>query len=153
MSGDGKTVAVREGGSFSRYNIGTDSASSKKAVATAGLEADRDPKAEWVQIFDEVWRRFRDFFYVENLHGHDWDDLRIRYRSLLPYVEHRSDLNYVISEMIAELQVSHAYIQGGDFEVPDRPGAGFPGARFSWDTDAGRYRIQRIFEGHNEEPR
>ena len=152
-SGDGKTVAVREGGSFSRYNIGTDTASSKKTASTAGLEADRDPKAEWVQIFDEVWRRFRDFFYVENLHGHDWDDLRIRYRSLLPYVEHRSDLNYVISAMIAELQVSHAYIQGGDFEVPDRPGAGFPGARFSWDADAGRYRINRIFEGHNEEPR
>ena len=153
VSGDGKTVAVREGGSFSRYDIGTDSASSKKAVSTAGLEADRDPKAEWVQIFDEVWRRFRDFFYVQNLHGHDWDDLRARYRSLLPYVEHRSDLNYVISEMIAELQVSHAYIEGGDFEIPDRPGAGFPGARFSWDEDAGRYRIDRIFEGHNEEPR
>ena len=81
-----------------------------------------------MQIFDEVWRRFRDFFYVENLHGHDWDDLRARYRSLLPHVEHRSDLNYVINEMIAELQVSHAYIQGGDFEVPDRPGAGFPGS-------------------------
>ena len=153
VSGDGKTVAVREGGSFSRYDIGTDTASSKKAVSTAGLEADRDPKAEWVQIFDEVWRRFRDFFYVENLHGHDWDDLRIRYRSLLPYVEHRSDLNYLISDMIAELQVSHAYIQGGDYEIPDRPGAGFPGARFAWDADAGRYRIQRIFEGHNEEPR
>ena len=153
VSGDGKTVAVREGASFNRYNIGTDSASSKQAVSTAGLEVDRDPKAEWTQIFDEVWRRFRDFFYVENLHGHDWDDLRARYRSLLPYVEHRSDLNYVISEMIAELQVSHAYIEGGDFEIPDRPGAGFPGARFSWDEDAGRYRIDRIFEGHNEELR
>ena len=52
--------------------------------------------------------------------------------------------------MIAELQVSHAYIQGGDMEIPDRPGAGFPGARFAWDADAGRYRIARIFEGHNE---
>ncbi len=153
VSGDGKTVAVREGSAFNRYNIGTSTGSSKKTVSTAGLEADRDPKAEWVQIFDEVWRRFRDFFYVENLHGHDWDDLRARYRSLLPYVEHRSDLNYVINEMIAELQVSHAYIQGGDMEVPDRPGAGFPGARFAWDADAGRYRIARIFEGHNEEAR
>ena len=106
-----------------------------------------------MQIFDEVWRRFRDFFYVANLHGHDWDDLRARYRSLLPHVEHRSDLNYVINEMIAELQVSHAYIGGGDYEIPDRPDAGFPGARFAWDEDAGRFRITRIFEGHNEEPR
>ena len=153
VSRDGKQVAVREGNAFHRFAIGTDTASSKKTVSTAGLRADRDPKAEWAQIFDEVWRRFRDFFYVENLHGHDWDDLRARYRSLLPYVEHRSDLNYLISEMIGELNVSHAYIAGGDYEVPDRPGAGFPGARFRWDEDAGRYRIERIFAGHNEEPR
>lgn len=153
VSRDGKQVVVREGNGFHRFAVGTDSASSKKTVSTAGLRADRDPKAEWAQIFDEVWRRFRDFFYVENLHGHDWDDLRARYRALLPHVEHRSDLNSLISEMIGELNVSHAYIAGGDYEIPDRPGAGFPGARFAWDADAGGYRIERIFEGHNEEPR
>ncbi len=152
-SGDGKQVLVRSGGGFARYNIGTDAGGSRKEVSTSGLETDRDPRAEWAQIFDEVWRRFRDFFYVENLHGHDWDDLRARYRALLPHVAHRSDLNYLISEMIGELNVSHAYIAGGDFEVPERPGAGLPGARFAWDADAGRYRIIRIFEGHNEEAR
>ena len=151
-SHDGKQVLVRSGGGFSLYPIGTGGATGK-SVSTAGLETDRDPKAEWEQIFDEVWRRFRDFFYVENLHGHDWDDLRIRYRALLPYVEHRSDLNYLISEMIGELNVSHAYIAGGDFEIPERPGAGLPGARFAWDDDAGAYRITDIFGGHNEEPR
>ncbi len=151
-SHDGKQVLVRSGGGFSLYPIGTGGATGK-SVSIAGLETDRDPKAEWAQIFDEVWRRFRDFFYVENLHGHDWDDLRIRYRALLPDVEHRSDLNYLISEMIGELNVSHAYIAGGDFEIPERPGAGLPGARFAWDDDAGAYRITDIFDGHNEEPR
>ena len=152
-SGDGKQVLVRQGAEFHRFAVGTDAASSKKTVSTAGLMADRVPRAEWEQIFDEVWRRFRDFFYVENLHGYDWDDLRTRYRTLLPSVEHRSDLNYLISEMIGELNVSHAYIAGGDFEVPDRPPVALPGARFAWDEAAGKYRITRIFPGHNEEPR
>ena len=43
-----------------------------------------------------------------------------RYRALLPYVAHRSDLNYVLGEMVAELNVGHAYIEGGDFEIPPR---------------------------------
>ena len=80
------------------------------------------PAEEWAQIFDEVWRRYRDFFYVENMHGYDWEALRRAVpRRWLEHVAHRSDLNYVIGEMIAELNVGHAYIAGGDYEIPDRP--------------------------------
>ena len=46
------------------------------------------------------------------------------------YVAHRSDLNYVISEMIAELTVQHAYIDGGDFQIPPRPRVGIAGRAF-----------------------
>jgi tricorn protease len=114
---------------------------------------DRVPAEEWAQIFDEVWRRFRDWFYVENLHGYDWEALGEQYRALLPHVAHRSDLNYLIGEMIAELSVSHAYIAGGDFEKPERPKVALPGARFELDEGSGRYRISRIFDGQNEEER
>jgi tricorn protease len=100
-----------------------------------------------------VFRRYRDFFYVENLHGYDWDDLLHRYRPLLAHVGHRSDLNYVIGEMTAELNVSHAYIDGGDFTVPDRPKVALLGARFELEESTSRYRFTRIYEGHNEEPR
>ncbi|NLE37354.1 MAG: peptidase S41, partial [Pirellulaceae bacterium] len=62
-------------------------------------------------------------------------------------------LNYVIGEMIAELNVGHAYIEGGDFEIPDRPKVALPGARFELDAEAGRYRIERILRGENEEPK
>ena len=48
----------------------------KKGVLVASLAVDRVPVKEWAQIFDEVWRRYRDFFYVENLHGYDWQALR-----------------------------------------------------------------------------
>jgi tricorn protease len=152
LSDDGKKILVREGAAFNLYDARANAGSSRKAVSTAGLYVDRVPTDEWAQIFDEVWRRYRDFFYVENMHGYDWEALRAQYRPLLAHVAHRSDLNYVISEMIAELAVQHAYIAGGDWDQPDRPRVALPGARFELDPSRGAYRISRIFPGHNEEP-
>ena len=123
----------------------------KKMVSTKGLLVDRIPAQEWAEIFDEVWRRYRDFFYVKNMHGYDWKAIGERYRALLPHVAHRSDLNYVLGEMVSELNVGHAYIEGGDYEIPARPKVALPGARFELDERAGRYRIARILPGQNEE--
>lgn len=153
VSADGKKLLVREGGNFVLYDAREGGASGKKTVATDGMYVDRVPTEEWAQIFDEVWRRYRDFFYVENMHGYDWEGLREQYRPLLDHVAHRSDLNYLISEMISELAVQHAYIAGGDWDQPDRPAVALPGARFELDPDSRRYRISRIFRGHNEEDR
>ena len=152
LSADGSKVLVAEDGQFKLYDT-KPKADDAKTVSTAGLVADRVPREEWTQIFDEVWRRFRDFFYVENMHGYDWQALRAQYRPLLEHVAHRSDLNYVIGEMIAELNVGHAYIQGGDWEIPARPSAALPGAEFVFDPAARRYRIARILEGDNQEDR
>ncbi len=124
---------------------------SGKAVSTSGLVTEVNPEQEWVQIFNEVWRRYRDWFYVPNMHGYDWVKLRDEYKTWLPYVAHRADLNYVISEMISELVVQHAYIAGGDFQMPARPKVALPGARFVIDKASNRYRISKIFEGENEE--
>lgn len=152
VSHDGSTVLVRSGSSYTRYDV-KPKGGEKKTVSTSGLVVDRVPAEEWETIFDEVWRRYRDFFYVRNLHGYDWKAIGERYRRWLPHLAHRSDLNYVLGEMIAELSVGHAYIEGGDFELPERPQVGLPGARFELDAAAGRYRIAEIFPGNNEEAR
>lgn len=151
LSADGKKLLVRSGGGFKLYDVKP--GAKPEPVSTAGLEMDLDPAVEWAQIFAETWRLFRDYFYVENMHGYDWQALRTQYAELLPYVAHRSDLNYVISEMISELNAGHTYIDGGDFEIPDRPTVGLPGARFELDEKIGRYRVASIFPGHNEEPK
>ncbi|MFN2315449.1 MAG: S41 family peptidase, partial [Gemmatimonadales bacterium] len=150
-SQDGAKILVREGNAFALYDAKPNNAASKKTVSTAGMFVDRVPREEWTQIFDEVWRRYRDFFYVENMHGYDWEALRDQYRPLLAHVAHRSDLNYVISEMIAELAVQHAYIADGDWDRPARPQVALPGARFALEPASNRYRITRLFPGHNEE--
>jgi tricorn protease len=152
ISQDGAKLLVREGGNFSLLDAKPTGASGKKTVSTANMHVDRVPAEEWAQIFNEVWRRYRDFFYVENMHGYDWAALREQYRPLLAHVGHRSDLNYVIAEMIGELTVQHAYIAGGDWQQPRRAGVALPGARFQLEPATGRYRITRIFAGQNEEP-
>lgn len=152
LSDDGKKVLLRQRGGLSLVDATPAGKSSAKSVPTDGLVADVDPRQEWQQIFDETWRRFRDFFYVENMHGYDWEALRAQYRPLLQHVAHRSDLSYVIDEMIAELNVGHAYNAGGDFEMPARAAVALPGAHFELDRQSGRYRIAKIFTGQNEEP-
>jgi tricorn protease len=151
LSEDGSKVLVFQGPGANLYDATPQGERSKKAVSTSGLFVDRVPAEEWNQIFNEVWRRYRDWFYVPNMHGFDWVAIREQYKPLLKYVSHRSDLNYVMHEMIAELTVQHAYVDGGDFNIPPRPRSGLPGARFELDRQAGRYRISKIFAGENEE--
>ena len=150
VSADGKRLLARQGNQWQVFDVAREGRE-PTTVATSGLQTTIDPVAEWATAFDEVWRRFRDFFYVENMHGYDWEALREAYRPWLEHVAHRSDLNYLMGEMIAELNVSHAYVSGGDEGLPDRPSISLLGARF--ETVNGRYRISEIFEGQNDETR
>jgi len=151
ISGDGTKIVASSGGQFALYDATPAGAAGRKAISTAGLMVDRDPPQEWNQIFHEVWRRYRDYFYVGNMHGFDWAAIGKRYEGWLPYVAHRSDLNYVISEMISELTVQHTYVEGGDFEIPARTPVALPGARFALDPASGKYKIATIYQGQNEE--
>jgi tricorn protease len=151
LSPDGSKILASVGGGYMLMDANPQGVLTKKPVSTSGLVADINPQQEWNQIFNEVWRRYRDWFYVKNMHGYDWAKIREDYKKWLPYVSHRSDLNYVIAEMCAELTVQHAYIEGGDFNIPQRIPVALMGARFEADKANNRYKISRIFGGQNEE--
>jgi len=153
ISREGTHVIVASEGKYARLDAKAEPGDSRKEVSTAGLYVDRVPREEWNEVFAEVWRRYRDFFYVENMHGYDWNALRQQYAELLPHVGHRSDLNYVLGEMVAELNVGHAYVTGGDWVAPARTRVALLGARLELDRAAGRYRIAEILPGQNEEER
>ncbi|GAB4511217.1 MAG: S41 family peptidase [Haliangiales bacterium] len=154
LTRDGKHVMVRTKAGFQRVPVGgKPSGDAVKKIDTGKLMVERIPVQEWQVVFNESWRRFRDFFYVANMHGYDWEALRAKYQPLIAHAGHRSDLNYIIGEMIAELNVSHAYIAGGDEKLPDRPNVALLGARLELDTGADRYRVAHIFPGQNEEDR
>jgi len=149
---DGQKILASVSGSHQLFDAKPNGGKST-SISTGDLVMNLDPIAEWAGIFEDTWRRFRDYFYVENMHGYDWKAIGDRYRALLPYVAHRSDLNYVLSEMVAELAAGHTYISGGDFEIPCRAPVGLPGAFFELDENAGLYRVAKIYRGHNEERR
>ena len=151
LSQDGSKLLAHQNRDWLVLEATPTGAASKKTVSTAGLMVDRVPEQEWTDIFNEVWRRYRDYFYAPNMHGYDWESLRRQYAPWLKWVASRTDLNYVISEMISELTIQHAYIEGGDIPTPPRPRVALPGARFTLDAASNRYRIARIFEGQNEE--
>lgn len=153
LSANGAKILARSGGTMALYDATPKGKDSKDDVATSGLYVDRIPKDEWRVAFNEVWRRFRDYFYVPNMHGYDWDALRKQYEPLLAEVGHRSDLNYVIGELIAELNIGHAYVTGGDWDMPARPPVALFGGRLEFDLANGRYRLVRILRGQNEEDR
>ncbi len=106
-----------------------------------------NPGEEWRQIFLEAWRIERDFFYDPNMHGVNWEAMKQRYAALLPYVVDREDLNYIIGEMIGELNASHTYVRGGDMEQPEKLSVGLLGCDFALDDKANAYRISKIYEG------
>jgi tricorn protease len=113
-----------------------------KKINTGSFEAPIDPVAEWRQIFTDAWRLERDYFYDPGMHGVDWKEMRQRYGKLLEDAVTRWDVNYVIGELIAELNSSHTYRSGGDVERGPSLGVGYLGCDFSLEN--GAYRIKRI---------
>ncbi|MGH8214560.1 MAG: S41 family peptidase [Rhodanobacteraceae bacterium] len=152
LSADGSTLLVHDGDDYKRIDLDA-SKPKPRDVKLDGLFMRVDPKAEYAEIFNDVWRRYRDYFYVASTNGYDWNALRAKYEPLLKYVGDRTDLNYVLGEMIAELSNSHTYVAGGDLGLPDKPHVGLLGADFELDAGGGRYRIADVFPGENDEPR
>lgn len=118
------------------------------AIDLSNMKIATDYPQEWAQIFDEAWRAFRDGFYVTNMHGVDWTAMKKKYEVLLPYVKNRMDLNYVIGEMIGELNVGHSYISPGEMPSAQRVPMGLLGAEVSRDK-SGFFRIEKILKGES----
>jgi tricorn protease len=107
-----------------------------------------DPKKEWQQMFAEVWRIERDWFYEPSMHGVDWNEMKERYGQLVPFVSHRADLDYILGELVGELAAGHTYVQSGDEPKIDRVDVGLLGAKVE-PTQSGLYRISKIYQGEN----
>ncbi len=137
---------MRDGRDFKVVAFGSP-AGKAAAVPVDEMDMMIDHKAEWKQIFDESWRITRDNFYVENMHGADWDHIHDKYGQMLPYVNHRDDLTYLIGEMLGELNVGHAYITSGESPQIPRIKTGLLGAQYSRDSGTGTFRIEKIFRG------
>jgi tricorn protease len=144
LSANREKLLVAKGGAYSIIDA-KEGQNLNKRLEISSFEATIDPRAEWRQIFLDAWRLERDCFYDPNLHGVDWNLMRERYLKLLDEAVTRWDVNYVIGELLGELNASHTYRSGGDTERPLERGVGYLGCDFSLTN--GAYQIAKIING------
>ncbi len=143
-SADGKKFLARKDDTFAILEL-KPKQKIEKTLRTKELEMAVDPRAEWRQIFMDVWRFNRDYFYDPHMHGVDWNAMKEHYGRLLDNAVTRWDVNFVIGELISELNASHTYRGGGDLETAPKRGVGMLGV--NWSLENGAYRIKTIIHG------
>ncbi len=147
---DGKKMLVKIKKDYAIIDLPKDKIETKDHEhKIEGLDMQLDRHAEWNQIYFECWRHMRDFFYSPTMNGVDWKAMRDKYAALVPFVNHRNDLTYLLGELIGELNSGHTYVAGG--ERPDTPRVklGLLGAELSRETATRAYKIDRILPGEN----
>lgn len=146
LSANNKKMLVGKNSTWDVIDLPTAAVNIEEAVDLSNMKMHINYTEEWQQIFDETWRQMRDFFYVENMHGRDWKSIYQKYNALVPFVNHRNDLNYIIGEMIGELNAGHAYVNTGDKTQPKRIQTGLLGATIEAHA-SGYFKITEILDG------
>ncbi len=141
LTADKKQIIVRNQGGIGIINP-KPGQKIKDRVPTDGLSMNHVPREEWRQLFNDAWRRHRDFFYDPNMHGIDWDTMKERYGALIDDARTRWDVNFIISNLASELSAGHTYTFGGDAEQSSRQTTGYLG--IDWELDGDNYKIKRI---------
>jgi tricorn protease len=104
-----------------------------------------DPAEEWQQLFNDAWRIERDYFYDPNMHGVDWKLARERYGNMLKGAMTREEADFVIGEMLGELNASHTYHGGGDIERAKSQAVGYLG--IDWQAENKYWKVKKIIRG------
>lgn len=84
----------------------------KKEPVKLKSEMVLDADAERQYMFDHIWLRTNGIFYHSNFHGIDWKAMRTEYEKYLPHIGNSYEFAEMVSELLGELNVSHA---GGRF--------------------------------------
>ncbi|MCH7814294.1 MAG: PDZ domain-containing protein, partial [Planctomycetes bacterium] len=148
LSADGDKLIYRAGSRYGIVDVGSEAEVGDGEVDLSEVRVKVQRSQEFAQLFDEAWRIQRDWFYDPGMHAVDWEGVRAKYRKFVPDCGNRSDLNYLIGEMISELNIGHTYVRGGDLADDARSvSVGLLGAEFEAVAGADYYRISRIIPG------
>ncbi len=149
---DGKMFFYRSGSDFGITKVTPAQKAGVGKLNLDKMELKVFPRQEWNQIYTDAWRIFRDYFYVDNIHGVNWEGIRQQYSALVPYAASRFDLDYILNEVVSEANVGHAYVDWGDIKRVKRVDTGLLGAQLVADDATGRYKIAKIYAGENWNP-
>jgi tricorn protease len=150
LSANGEKALYKQGNNWFIAKVDAPVKPGEGQLKTADMEVYVDPRAEWSQMYHEVWRIERDFFYDPHFHGLNLADAEGFYKPWLNHMSSRSELNYLFEEMLGNINVGHMFIHGG--AEPDAPKikVGLLGADYA--IENGRYRFTKVFNGENWNP-
>lgn len=158
LSHDGKKLLYRKG---EQWIIASTAAPPKPGAGEpkpgegplklADMQVYVDPRAEFNQMYHEVWRIERDFLYDPHYHGLNLQAASAAYAPYLKNIGDRDELNYLFEEMLSNLSLGHVFVRGGDMDEP-KPLAktGLLGA--DYEIANGRYRFSKVYNGENWNP-
>jgi len=151
ISADGKKILFSRGKSW--FVTGADSPvkPGDGLIRLEGMSVDVDPRAEWQQMYHEVWRIERDFLYDPKTQGLDIAKAERVYAPFLERLGGRADLNVLFEEMTGHIGVGHTFIRGGDMPRQPHVSVGLLGADYEVVGD--RYKISHILRGENWNPK
>ncbi len=149
VTADGEKLFVNSFGRWGVTALAEPSLEDLKSPDDYELAVKIDPAAEWRNIFNEMWRVNRDYFYDPGMHGVDWDAMYDKYEPLLADVKTSADLYRVMEWMGSELGVGHHRFgsRGEPLREVERIPGGLLGA--DYEVANGRYRIAKIYGGLN----
>ena len=148
---DGEKMLYKQGQAWFINPADKPPEAGKGNLKTADMEVRVDPHAEWKQIYHEVWRIERDFFYDPHHHGLDLDQAEKTFAPYLDNVTSRGDLNYLFREMLSYMSVGHMFVGGGTQPEIPTVKVGLLGADYK--IENGRYRFTHVYDGENWNPR
>ena len=139
LSSDGEKLLLKQNGKWAITSATAVVKPGDGVLKTEAMEARIDPRAEWQQMYNEVWRIERDFFYDPGEHGLNLNAAAAKYRPYLESISNRDDLNYLFDEMLGELSVGHLFVRGGAMPDVKKVPGGLLGADYK--IENGRYRV------------
>lgn len=137
-----ENLYLLSGGRISKVNL---SGGSTKGISISG-EMEYDEKAEREALFEHVYIRTKNIFYEPTFHGKDWDMLRTEYKKYLPHVGNDYEFSEVLSEMLGELNVSHAGSRFGD-NIQNGDATASLGVFFDYKHKGNGIKITEVIKG------
>ncbi|NNV55155.1 S41 family peptidase [Limnovirga soli] len=144
LSANREKMLVAKSGAWAVISPG-EGAKFDKPLRLNEMQMTVDPMLEWKQIFTDAWRIERDYFYDANMHGVNWQQTKVKYMKMLEGAATREDVDFIIGEMIGELNSSHTYHYGGDFEKIKFEQTGYIG--IDWEPAGEYYKVKKIIHG------
>jgi len=150
LAANGEKMLLQQGPRYTIASATTPIRPGEGVLNLADLEVRVDPRAEWKQMFAEVWRLQRDFLYDPGLHGLDLNATIKKYEPFLDGIAHRADLVYLFQEMLGNITIGHHNTGAGDLPQPSQVSVGLLGCDYQ--IENGRYRFARVYSGENWTP-